>query len=269
MATSRLDAYLQAIKPEKSRTYFQSLIKEGQVMVNGKVITKAAYLVAESDKIVIQDVADKYVSRGGDKLEHAIQVFNLDLFGKSVLDIGASTGGFSDCSLQHGAAFVCAVDVGTNQLADKLKFNPKVHSIENLNFRYATKEDIPFAPYDIVVIDVSFISLAPIFDNLAQFVKEGAIIIALIKPQFAAGLEYVGKNGVVKSDKGQLAAINNTIQYANVNHFYLKGLTLSPITGKKSGNTEYLGLFCYEKVGQNININVNNIVLKRPVGRAE
>ncbi len=260
---TRLDVYLYTKDSSKSRTYYQDLIKNGKVSVNNKTITKASFMVYDKDKVSIVKENEEYVSRGGLKLKEAIYKFNLDFKDKVVLDIGASTGGFSDCSLKHGAKKVYAVDVGTSQLVESLKNDPRVVNKEQLNFRYASKKDLDEMVFDIVTIDVSFISLKHIFDNLKQFIKEDSLVVALIKPQFEAGLDYVGKNGKVNSYKGQEKAINNAIKEANEVGLNLINLTNSPISGKKSGNDEYLGLFSLKPTTSSGKININEIINKR------
>lgn len=255
----RLDALLVSKYPNKTRSYLQNYIKEGLVLVNDKVISKPGLLVMDDSDITINDQSS-YVSRGAYKLEAAYIAFNLNFNDKTVLDIGASTGGFTDFALQHGAKHVYAVDVGSGQLVDSLKNNPKVTSLEQLNFRYATKEQLNNTIFDLVTIDVSFISLKPIFANLSPFCNENTEVIALIKPQFEAGLQYVGKNGLVKTLTGRSAAITNATNEALSVGLYLVNLIESPLQGSKSGNVEYLGYFSFNSKHKNAKIDMAKIV---------
>ena len=187
-------------------------------------------------KIVGTDL--KYVSRGGLKLEKAIQEFGLNLAGLTVLDIGASTGGFTDCSLQNGAVKVYAVDVGYGQLDWKLRQDPRVIVWERTNARYLTTSQIP-EQVNLITIDVSFISLSKILPVVKQFLKEDGSILALIKPQFEAGREKVGKKGVVRDPQTHQEVIFHVLTEAEKNNLYCWGLTYSPITGPE-GNIEFL-----------------------------
>lgn len=184
----------------------------------------------------------RYVSRGGLKLEKAMEKFDVVVEDKILLDIGASTGGFTDAALQHGALKSYALDVGYNQLAWKLRQDPRVIVMERVNFRYATPDLFTHGQPNLVSIDVSFISLDLMFPPLKAILSKGADILALIKPQFEAGRELVGKNGIVKDPKVHEAVIDHTIQSAAKEGFSLMDLTYSPITGG-SGNVEFLGHF--------------------------
>ena len=179
-----------------------------------------------------------YVSRGGLKLERALQEFELDIQDKLILDIGASTGGFTDCALKNGAKKVYAVDVGYGQLAWSLRQDPRVVVMERTNARYLTTEDIPEA-IEVITIDVSFISLRKLLAPLYALLKEDGFIIALIKPQFEAGREQVGKNGVIKEQTIHQQVIEDVITYSQKLNFIVKGLTYSPIKGPQ-GNIEFL-----------------------------
>ena len=183
-----------------------------------------------------------YVSRGGLKLEKAIRVFHLDMKDKIMVDIGSSTGGFTDCALQNGVQLVYAVDVGTNQLVWKLRNDKRVIVKEKTNFRYANKDLFEYGLPNIATIDVSFISLKHIFNALKTILSEGDEIVALIKPQFEAGKEDVGKKGIVKDQNVHIRVIENVIKYGNEVGFYLKDLSFSPITGGE-GNIEFLAYF--------------------------
>ena len=180
----------------------------------------------------------KYVSRGGYKLEKAINSFGISLEGKTCMDVGSSTGGFTDCMLQGGAVKVFAVDVGTNQLAYKLRVDERVVSMEKTNVRYLEASTLP-SLVDFVSIDVAFISLTKILENVRTFMKDGAEIVCLIKPQFEAGREKVGNKGVVKDKKVHEEVICNVLTFACSCGFELLGLEFSPIKGPE-GNIEYL-----------------------------
>ncbi|CDN43430.1 Putative rRNA methyltransferase YqxC [Paenibacillus sp. P22] len=180
-----------------------------------------------------------YVSRGGLKLEKAIREFGLDLAGRTMLDIGASTGGFTDCALQHGAGHVYAIDVGYNQLDWSLRQDSRVTVMERVNFRFMTPEDIQGARPDFASIDVSFISLKLILPPLSQLLAAGADVVALIKPQFEAGREKVGKAGIVREPSVHREVLHSVLEAADASGFALVGLTYSPITGGE-GNIEFL-----------------------------
>ena len=181
----------------------------------------------------------RYVSRGGLKLEKAMQTWPILLEGKTCADIGSSTGGFTDCMLQNGAKKVYAVDVGTNQLAWKLRTDPRVVCLEKTNARTLTTEQVPEA-LDFASIDVSFISLKLIFPALYPLLREGGEAACLIKPQFEAGREKVGKKGVVRDSAVHLEVLEHFLEHAKENHFAVLGITYSPIRGPE-GNIEYLG----------------------------
>lgn len=245
----RLDKYLFENKYFDSRRKAQDAIKDGLVSINGKIITKSSFEY-ESGIIDIKQNDIEFVSRGGFKLLQAINKFNLDFKDKIVLDIGASTGGFTDCSLKHGARCVYATDVGTSQLVSSLKSDSRVVSIENLNFRDAKIEDFNKNIFDFVVIDVSFISLEHIFANLDKFVDENSLIVALIKPQFELGDISIKNKGIISRKEDHLLAITLVENKAYNHGFYMQKLTYSPIVGEKKGNIEYIGLFSKKDLGQ-------------------
>ena len=245
----RLDKYLFDNKYFDSRRKAQDAIKEGLVSINGKTITKSSYEY-ESGDIEIKENDIVFVSRGGFKLLQAINKFNLDFNDKHILDIGASTGGFTDCSLKHGAKCVFATDVGTSQLVSSLKNDSRVISKENLNFRDAKPEDFDNKIFDFVVIDVSFISLEHIFGNLNRFIDENSLIVALIKPQFELGDISIKNKGIITQKEDHLLAISLVEKRANKNGLYLQKLTYSPIVGEKKGNIEYIGLFSKNNLGK-------------------
>lgn len=245
--TIRLDSYLHLHQMTDSRQQAQRTIRDCRVIVNGKICTKVAQLISEGDEItILESTQPQYVSRGGYKLEAAIKAFSLDFSKKAVLDIGASTGGFTDCALQHGASNVVAIDVGSNQIHPSLRNRSEVEIIENTNFRSFNNKDY-YHKFDIVVIDVSFISLIRMLENLSNYLSENAIIVALIKPQFEAGPEAVGKNGVVKGKIKHENIIEKVILQANNNGYSLLRLHYSPLRGERNGNIEFLGLFSNRK----------------------
>ncbi|MDO4813876.1 MAG: TlyA family RNA methyltransferase [Gemella sp.] len=200
-----------------------------------------------------------YVSRGGLKLEKAIKEFNFDVNDKVMLDIGASTGGFTDCALQNGAKSVYALDVGTNQLAWKIRNDERVVVMEKTNFRYCTKDQFPL-PIERVSIDVSFISLTLILPTLAEIIEKNGEVCALIKPQFEAGKDNVGKGGIVRDKSVHFDVLEKIYLFANSLGFSVKELTYSPITGGE-GNIEYLIILEYTKDEvNNIEIDLTAVV---------
>lgn len=235
---ARLDMLLVQMKIVSSREKAKELIKSGQVYINGMPCIKASLLFDESVKIDIKGETLKYVGRGGLKLEKAIQTFHIDLRDKICADIGASTGGFTDCMLQNNAKKVYAVDVGHGQLAEKLQEDKRVENLEGVNVRYITDEHIP-EKLNFIGIDVSFISLMLVIPKLLEFLSENGEIIALIKPQFEAGKSEVGKKGVVKSQKAHVNVIKSLLSFFENNKLSCEGLTFSPIKGPE-GNIEYL-----------------------------
>lgn len=241
----RIDIYLVNNQYCTTRTKAQELIKNGMVFVNNIKVEKTNLLIDKNQEIKINDF--KFVSRGGYKLEHAINTFGVDFNNKVVLDIGSSTGGFVDCALQYGAKFVFALDVGSNQLDNKLKNNPKICSLENTNLKSINKEMFS-KKIDIITCDVSFISLKHVFCAISKIVSEETIMIFLIKPQFELSKEILDKTkGKITFDKHHQLAINNVLNDAKSFHFSLMAMTESPIKGKKMCNTEYLGLFKWKK----------------------
>ncbi|AKC95853.1 RNA methyltransferase [Sneathia vaginalis] len=215
-------------------------IMAGNVIINEHAVTKAGTMFKEEDLKSIR-IKEKlaYVSRGGLKLEGAIKRFDIDFNDKIVLDIGASTGGFTDCSLQHGASFVYSIDVGTNQLDYTLRQNEKVLSIENMHINKVTKDMLVKGLADIVVADVSFISLTKIVDYVYLLSKSDAQAVLLIKPQFEVGREYIGKNGIVRDKDAHDMAIKKVVNCFLDKGFNILGVETSPIKGTK-GNVEYL-----------------------------
>lgn len=238
MAKVRLDVLLIDMGLSSSREKAKSSIKEGFVYVNGKKADKAGLMVNDSDRIEVLGPEERYVSRGGYKLEKAVEVNNIDLTGKVCMDVGASTGGFTDCMLQRGACRVYAVDVGTAQLADKLKRDERVISMEQTNIRYLSADMLPEA-MDFVSVDVSFISLTKVLLPIKSLVTASGCVCCLIKPQFEAGRDRIGKKGVVREPKTHVEVISDVIGYAFSIGYELVGLDYSPIRGPE-GNIEYL-----------------------------
>ncbi len=239
MAKKRLDVLLTEQGYFESRQKAQATIMSGLVFVNGQRVDKAGFAVAEDAAIEVRGKAIPYVSRGGLKLEKAMQVFPIDLTGKVCADIGASTGGFSDCMLQNGAAKVYAVDTGYGKLDWKIRSDPKVVALERTNARYLTHEQIP-EELDFASVDVSFISLRLILPALRGVLSDKGEVVCLVKPQFEAGREKVGKKGVVRDPKVHLEVLEHFLTHADEADFTVKDMTFSPIKGPE-GNIEYLG----------------------------
>lgn len=238
MKKERLDALLTAKGLFESRAKAQAAIMAGQILVNEQKIDKPGTQVPEDAAIRILGDKLPYVSRGGLKLEKALKIFPISVEGKVVADIGASTGGFTDCALQNGAAKVYAIDVGYGQLAWKLRSDERVVNMERTNVRYLEKEHLA-EMVDAATIDVAFISLDKVLPAVHKILKPEGFVIALIKPQFEAGKENVGKKGVVRDPKVHEAVINNVIAFAKNEGFGIAGLEFSPIKGPE-GNIEYL-----------------------------
>ena len=236
----RLDMAMLQRGLEQSRERAKALIMSGIVYVNGQRCDKAGQGVHEKDQIEIRGNKMPYVSRGGYKLEKAIDVFDIDLQGAICMDIGASTGGFTDCMLQNGAKKVYSVDVGYGQLAWSLRTDDRVVNLERTNIRYLeTIDDV----LDFVSIDVSFISLKLVLPVAYRFLNDDGKVLALIKPQFEAGREQVGKKGVVRDKQVHLQVIKQVCNYATEYGFVPYKLDYSPIKGPE-GNIEYLICLC-------------------------
>jgi 23S rRNA (cytidine1920-2'-O)/16S rRNA (cytidine1409-2'-O)-methyltransferase len=233
----RLDKLLLAKKLAPTRQKAQALIGAGQVMVNNKLADKAGAMIEDSCIIEIKESCP-FVSRGGYKLEAGLQFFDINPAGLVCLDVGASTGGFTDCLLQHGALKVYSVDVGYGQLAWELRQNPRIVVMERTNARYLTKEDFA-EPIDLAVIDASFISLKLLIPPLLPFFRENISILALIKPQFEVGRGKVGKSGVVRDPALHQEVIDEIIDFCTTLELKSCGVTSSPILGPK-GNKEFL-----------------------------
>ena len=234
----RLDVLLVKRNLAESREKAKAYIMAGNVFVDGQREDKAGSSFEETVQIEVKGLAMKYVSRGGFKLEKAVNEFGVCLEGKTCMDVGSSTGGFTDCMLQNGAVKVFAIDVGTNQLAWKLRTDERVVSMEKTNIRYVTPEDIGQL-VEFVSIDVAFISLSKVLGPVYELMAEGAEIVCLIKPQFEAGREKVGKKGVVRDRKVHEEVIVEVTTMAAGTGFELLHLDYSPIKGPE-GNIEYL-----------------------------
>ena len=234
----RLDCLLFDMGLAESREKAKTLIMMGQVYVDNQKSDKPGTPVSEDAKIEVRGGGLPYVSRGGLKLEKAMHTFDISLKDKICMDIGASTGGFTDCMLQNGAVKVYAIDVGTNQLAWKLRQDERVVSMEKTNIRYVTPEDIA-DPIDFSSIDVAFISLTKVLIPVWNLLKNGGRVVCLVKPQFEAGREKVGKKGVVRDKKVHEEVVCHIMTYALSMGFEILGLSYSPIKGPE-GNIEYL-----------------------------
>ncbi|NLL63554.1 MAG: TlyA family RNA methyltransferase [Ruminococcaceae bacterium] len=234
----RLDVVIFEQGHVESREKAKALIMAGQVYVNGQKELKSGTTIKPTDVIEVRGSKMPYVSRGGYKLEKALEVFPIILDEKICMDIGASTGGFTDCMLQNGASKVYAIDVGYGQLAWKLRSDDRVINLERTNFRYVTQTEI-LEPIDFASVDVSFISLKIILPVMRNLLKIGGQAVCLIKPQFEAGRDKVGKKGVVKELSTHIEVLEIILDFAFQNGFSLLGLDYSPIKGPE-GNIEYL-----------------------------
>jgi len=238
MPKTRLDTLLTDLGLAPSREQAKRLILAGLVLVNEQKIDKAGANVPEDADIRLLGQEHPFVGRGGMKLEKALQEFHVDVTDKIAIDVGASTGGFTDCLLQHGAKKVYAVDVGYGQLAWKLVNDPRVINRERVNVRSLSPADFD-EPFDIAVIDLSFISLIKVLTPICSLLKPGAKVIALVKPQFEVGKGEVGKGGVVKSAEQHQRVLREVQEYAASIGLAAQGVIESPIKGAK-GNTEFL-----------------------------
>ena len=236
---TRLDVLLVERGLQETRQKAQATIMSGLVYVDGRKVDKAGTAVPDDARLEVRGSALRYVSRGGLKLEKAISAFRLSLDGALCADIGASTGGFTDCMLQNGAAKVYAVDVGYGQLDWKLRNDARVVCMERTNARYLDREQIP-DELDFASVDVSFISLRLILPAVHGLLKAGGHVACLIKPQFEAGREKVGKKGVVRDPAVHLEVLEQFLQNAKESGFTVLDITFSPIRGPE-GNIEYLG----------------------------
>jgi len=226
-------------------------IMAGLVYTNETRIDKAGEKISIDSPLQVKGSQLKYVSRGGLKLEKALEIFDMSVSGKLMLDIGSSTGGFTDCALQNGAKHCYALDVGSNQLAWKIRSDERVTVMEKTNFRYSKPEDFTEGLPEFATIDVSFISLSLILPVLNTILIPGGDVMALVKPQFEAGRENVGKKGIVRDPKVHLEVLEETAKMATKNNFVVKDASYSPITGGE-GNIEFLFHLVNPKEGQKI-----------------
>ncbi len=239
----RIDTYLFENGYFESRERAKKAIADLRVAVNGKTITKSSVDVSEADEISIaKSEKTEYVGRGGIKLEYALDKFKIDPKGMRAIDIGASTGGFTDCLLKRGAGKVYAVDIGHGQLHKSLLCDKRVVNLEGINARELSAQLVDNIPCDIAVSDLSFISQKLVVPCVKNVLKSGGILVILIKPQFEAGRENLNKNGIVKSEKVRLRVVEDIISFVKNEGYECVGSTVSPIEGG-SGNTEYLGVF--------------------------
>lgn len=253
MIKKRLDVYLTENNMVASRSMAQSIIMAGEVYINNQKASKAGEIVTGEEKIEIRSKTLKYVSRGGLKLEKAMSSFGISLNNKICMDIGASTGGFTDCMLQNGAEKVYSVDVGYGQLAWKLRQDERVINMERTNIRYLTEEHLSDRP-SFFSVDVSFISLKLVLPVAYKLTSDDCQGVCLIKPQFEAGREKVGKKGVVRDKAVHFEVIKNVLEFTRETGFVVCGLDYSPIKGPE-GNIEYL--MYISKKGEDINPDIN------------
>lgn len=235
----RLDTWLQQVYPDVSKSYLQSLIMQGKVLVEGKVVTKAGTMVNPDVSIVVDFEQPKYVSRAGWKLEKALEHFNISVRDLVVLDAGLSTGGFADCLLQHGAKKVYGIDVGYGQVHEKIRADARVVVMERKNLR--NLEALP-EPVDLVTLDLSFISVLKVMDTVIRVLKQDGQLIVLIKPQFEAGKKDVGPGGIVSDPVVHQKVIKNVVDGIESCNFSCVGVIPSPIEGTE-GNKEFLAYF--------------------------
>ncbi len=254
----RLDQYLADNNLCESREKAKAAIMAGQVYVNGQKASKAGDTVKEGDKVEVRGGME-FVSRGGYKLKKAMQVFPITLENKICMDIGASTGGFTDCMLKNGAKKVYCVDVGYGQLAWKLRSDERVVNLERTNVRYVTREQIPDEA-DFASIDVSFISLKLVLPNVFSLLGENGECVCLIKPQFEAGREKVGKKGVVREKSTHIEVVSEISEFAKTVGFRVLGLDHSPIKGPE-GNIEYL-MYISKKDVPNVECDPEAVVMR-------
>lgn len=238
MAKIRLDVYLAENGLASSRSAAQAIIMAGDVYIDNQKALKSGEMVKGTENIEVRGKGAKYVSRGGLKLEKAMQVFPISLADTVCMDIGASTGGFTDCMLQNGAQKVYSIDVGYGQLAWKLRSDPRVVNMERTNIRYLEAENLDAVP-DFFSVDVSFISLKLVLPVAYSVLNDDGSGVCLIKPQFEAGREKVGKKGVVREKSTHIEVIENVLTFTKEIGFSVQGLDFSPVRGPE-GNIEYL-----------------------------
>ncbi len=257
MAKKRLDVLVTERGLAESRQKAQALIMAGEVFSGDRKLDKAGMNVEDTIPLEVRGNTLRYVGRGGLKLEKAMEVFPIDLNGCTAADIGASTGGFTDCMLQNGAKKVYSVDVGYGELAWKLRSDERVIVLERTNARYLSRAQVP-DPLDFASVDVSFISLKLIFPALHDLLREGGQVVSLIKPQFEAGREFVGKKGIVRDPKVHRMVLEQYLEHAEAADFSVLDLTYSPITGQE-GNIEYLG-FLEKGAGRGCRLDLQAVI---------
>lgn len=235
----RLDAFIQELYPQYSRTQIQSWIMQNKALINGQVITKPGTQVTDTDEVVFTLDLPKYVCRAGFKLEKALDYFNVDPTDLVILDAGLSTGGFTDCLLQRGAAKVFGIDVGYGQVHEKIRQDPRVIVKERTNLRYL--EDVG-EKVDLITLDLSFISISKVMDAVGLLLKPHGKLICLIKPQFEAERHEIGKGGIIKDPLVHQRVVDQTVQAIASYGFISYGVTESPIEGA-TGNKEFLAYF--------------------------
>lgn len=242
----RIDVYMQKSGLSESRSKAQAMISAGTVLLNGRVVGKPSEQVSEADEITVTEQL-RFVSRGGEKLLGAINAFAIDVRGAVCIDIGASTGGFTDCLLQHGAKKVYAIDCGSGQLHPSLLADARVVSMEKINARTLTAELIG-ERCDIAVMDVSFISQTLLYDAVQSTLKPSGKLVTLIKPQFETEPSALGSGGILRDKKERIRALRRVLTEAERHGLLLKSITASPIKGG-DGNREYLALFALSEGG--------------------
>ena len=252
----RLDARIFDLGLTESREKAKAFIMAGQVYVNGMKATKAGMTVVEKDEIEVRGTSE-FVSRGGHKLKKAMNSFPISLQDKICMDVGASTGGFTDCMLQNGACKVYSVDVGYGQLAWKLRSDSRVVNLERTNIRYITDEQVP-DKINFASVDVSFISLCLVLPSIYPILADDGECVCLIKPQFEAGKEKVGKKGVVRDRNVHSEVIEKIYNFAIEKGFFVAGLDYSPIKGPE-GNIEYL-IYLKKEAEENADIDIEAVV---------
>lgn len=252
----RLDVILTRRQIFASREKAKASVMAGLIYVDGQRIDKPGTQINEAAEITVKEALCPYVSRGGLKLEKALEAFDFSLEGATAVDIGASTGGFTDCMLQKGAEKVFAIDVGYGQLDWKLRNDPRVVNMEKTNVRYLDKDAVD-SNVDFISIDVSFISLKLVFPVAAGLLSGNGSLVCLVKPQFEAGREQVGKKGIVRDPAVHREVIKKVIRYGEDNGLYSHSLTYSPVTGTK-GNIEYL--LYMKKTPADTEIDINGTV---------
>lgn len=242
----RLDELCVRLYPQYSRNVISSFIAQGKVLVNGQPITKAGHQVKSDAKVLLKAEVPKYVCRAGHKLEAALEHFNVCVEGKVVLDAGLSTGGFSDCLLQNGAKQVFGVDVGYGQVAERVRVDPRMVVMERCNLRHLQPQDLP-VKVDLVTLDLAFISVLKVMPAVMGVLQPGGAMVVLIKPQFEAGKDQVGRGGVVKDPQVHKEVIQRVTEGVEQFSFHCEGVIESPLKGDKSSNTEFLAYFTHQQ----------------------